>query len=529
MRIYPTSMRGKLTLIAVSIMGLLFVVLGGIVQLVGRAEIMGGVDAELQKRANEIIQVHNSMRNEGPPPPRPEDQRGPDQGENRHPDDQQGPGDRRGEDGQQGQGPNNDRRGRGPGNRFGGFQRAVARIGDPLLNIGPRFILISNGPFFAPPDMMVPYDASVIRQADRQGIVYSTVMLGNEKVRVITKRSVDEHGVRWLVQFPYPLGDIDKAIKKLNQTLVLLLPLGLLLTAGACLLLMNRIMKPIREISQTADSFTADNMSGRLTVPGGDEFGQLANTINGMLDRVESAFSSQRIALEKVESVLKQQRRFTADASHELKTPLAVIKANTGLMIHSMKLDEDATQTVEAIDLAATRMNRLVQDLMVLSRTEAGQSKIKPSPVHLGEIVASAVRSVNRPNAPVIELIGAREGLIVTGLVADLERVFVNLVDNACRHTAPDGKVRVEIRQLVDRISVEVTDTGEGIAPEHLEHIFDRFYRVDSSRSSESGGTGLGLAICKSIVEAHHGSITVASELKKGTTFIVTLPLDPTS
>jgi two-component system OmpR family sensor kinase len=259
-------------------------------------------------------------------------------------------------------------------------------------------------------------------------------------------------------------------------------------------------MKPIREISQTADSFTADNMSGRLTVPGGDEFGQLANTINGMLDRVESAFSSQRIALEKVESVLKQQRRFTADASHELKTPLAVIKANTGLMIHSMKLDEDATQTVEAIDLAATRMNRLVQDLMVLSRTEAGQSKIKPSPVHLGEIVASAVRSVNRPNAPTIELIGAREDLIVTGLVPDLERVFVNLVDNACRHTAPDGKVRVEIRQLVDRISVEVTDTGEGIAPEHLEHIFDRFYRVDSSRSSESGGTGLGLAICKSIV-----------------------------
>ena len=522
MRIYPTSMRAKLTLIAVTIMGLLFVILGAVVQVVGRAEIMSGVDSELNKRANETIQVHNALRSDGPPPRG--DPNGPDRDERgRH----DGPG---GPDGQprreDGQGPdqNPNRRGRGPRDRIGGFQRALARIGDPLLSIGPRFVSVTPGPPFAPPDMMVPYDASVVKQADRIGVVYSTIWLGNEKVRIISKRAIDDNGRRWIVQYPYPLGDIDKAIKKLNQTLLILLPFGLLLTAGACLLLMNRIMKPIREITKTAESFGADNMSGRLAVEGKDEFGLLAGTMNGMLGRIETAFAVQKDALQKVEAILKLQRRFTADASHELKTPLAVIKANTGLMIHGMQLDEDTRTSVDAIDLAATRMNRLVQDLMVLSRSDAGHSKVEPASLDLQNVIESAISSVTRPNSAQPSLESTGEEMIVKGISSDLERVFVNLIDNACRHTGPSGQVLVKVGRSSNSVVVEVRDSGEGIESQHLDQIFDRFYRVDSSRSSESGGTGLGLAICKSIVEAHHGSITVASVVGEGTTFTVTLP-----
>ena len=523
MRIYPNSIRAKLTLTAVTVMAVLFVVLGAVVQILGREEIMGGVDSELNRRANEIIQIHNEMRKDRPPPP---------PGQNQGPggDPRQGPrrdGEDRGPNGPDGPRDNGPRNGpeRRPGDRIGGFQRAIAKLGDPLLAIGPRFVSITPGPPFAPPDMMVPYDKSVIKQADRMGVVYSTILLGSEKVRIISRRSIDENGRHWLVQYPYPLGDIDKALKKLAQTLLILLPFGLLLTGIACLFLVKRIMRPIREITETAESISADNMSGRLSVEGSDEFGHLAQTMNGMLGRIELAFAAQRSAMEKLEEVLRLQRRFTADASHELKTPLAVIKANTGLMIHGMTLDPDAKESVTAIDTAATRMNRLVQDLMVLARAESGQTISASKVFDLNLVAQNAIDQVYGAKHRAVTFLSDASELPVIGTESDMERVFVNLVDNACRHTGVNGLVSVHASQKGDFAVIEVKDNGEGIAPEHLPHLFDRFYRVDDSRSSESGGTGLGLAICKGIVESHQGEISVSSKLAEGTVVTVRLPM----
>ena len=526
MTLTPKTIRAKLTLTAVAVMAVLFIVLGWVVQILGREEIMGSVDSELARRANEIIQIHNDMRRDRPPPPMGQNL-GPGGDQRQGPRLGQGPGDHNGDHGPDGPNGRDRRNGPGgrPGDRFGGFQRAVAKLGDPLLAIGPRFVSITPGPPFAPPDMMVPYDANVIKEADKKGVVYSTILLGQEKVRLISKRAVDENGRHWLVQYPYPLGDIDKALKKLAQTLLILLPFGLILTAVASLFLVKRIMRPIREITETADSIGADNMSGRLTVVGADEFGHLADTMNGMFGRIEAAFAAQKVAMQKLELIIKQQRRFTADASHELKTPLAVIKANTGLMLHGMPLDEDSKESVTAIDTAATRMNRLVQDLMVLARAESGLAPSAPKLFDLNLTAQNAIDQVYRAKEMDVTFTSDSVQLMVEGIESDIERVFINLIDNACRHTQVGGKVGVHAFESDRYAVVQITDSGEGIAAEHLSHLFDRFYRVDDSRSSESGGTGLGLAICKGIVESHHGEISVSSTVGEGTTMTVRLPM----
>ncbi len=553
MKIFPTSIRAKLTLIAVTVMGVLFILLGTVVEVAGRQQIMSSVDSELARRAAQIIRAHQEVDRENHPPPGefvggpqgpgmgqgpehgPEDHGdGPDRGPggqnqpdggrpNSGPQEPAGPGGQTGADRQRAGGPPGGPRG------FGGFLRRLQQIGDPTLAVGPRFVSLSDGPPFAPPDMRQPYDKAAVDLADKKGTAYTTVVVGTgaaaQKMRLISRLAKDDSGRRWVVQVPYPLGQIDNALQTLSKTLLLLLPFGLILTAVACLVLMKTIMRPIREITATADSIGGEDLSGRLTVTGKDEFAQLGTTINGMLGRLENAFDVQRQTLARLESVLKQQRRFTADASHELKTPLAVIKANTGLMLHGSKLNEDDKSSVEAIDSAATRMNRLVQGLMLLARAEAGSPVLGLAPFDLSLAVQNAVDQVHRPQEKQISYSDDGSSFMVSGSERDVERVFVNLIDNACRHTATDGRIDVSVVRAGGEAVVTVTDNGEGIAQEHIPHLFERFYRADSARSTETGGTGLGLAICKGIVEATGGSISITSELGQYTAVVVRLPL----
>lgn len=548
MTFFPTSIRAKLTLTAVTVMGVLFISLGTVVEVVGRQQIMSSVDSELGQRAAQIIRAHQEVDRENRPPPGefaggpqvqgPDDRR---DGSDHGPDDMHHPNG--GDQGQAVQGPGNptgqpgqgrQHGGGGPGGPggprgFGGFLRRLQEIGDPTLAVGPRFISLSDGPPFAPPDMRLPYDKVAVASADKVGTAYSTVIVGTgssaQKMRLISRLAKDDNGRRWVVQVPYPLGQIDNALRTLNRTLLLLLPFGLALTAVACLLLMKTIMRPIREITVTADSIGGDDLSGRLSVTGRDEFALLGTTINGMLGRLENAFDVQRQTLARLEAVLKQQRRFTADASHELKTPLAVIKANTGLMLHGSKLNEDDLSSIQAIDSAATRMNRLVQGLMLLARAEAGSPVLGLAPFDLSLAVQNAVDQVHRPAEKRVSYSDDGSSFMVSGSERDVERVFVNLIDNACRHTAVDGHIDVSVVRAGSEAVVTVRDNGEGIGSEHLPHLFERFYRADSARSTETGGTGLGLAICKGIVEATGGTISIESELGQYTAVVVRLPL----
>ena len=348
---------------------------------------------------------------------------------------------------------------------------------------------------------------------------YSTLPVEGELVRVFSAPLMFGDQVDGVVQVAHPLTDQRRLLDGLTRTLLMFIPLALVVSGVGGAFLSSRAMRPVKQITDEAAQIGAHDLSRRLEVPGTDELSKLAETFNAMIGRLETAFHD-------MERAYEQQRRFTADASHELRTPLTTIKANTSLALCGEPTLEEYRETVEAADEAADTMNRIVQDLLLLARSDGGQLglRIEPAPIRgILERAASVVR--DRESASIsVEVDDATLG--VRGDPHHLARLFVNLAENAARHTPPDGRVVLAARALPDSeemVLVTVTDTGEGIPPEHLAHVCERFYRVDAARSRGQGGTGLGLSICQSIVSAHGGSLDIESEVGRGTTVSVRL------
>lgn len=346
---------------------------------------------------------------------------------------------------------------------------------------------------------------------------FSTVVIDGQPLRVVSVPERRRANISSVVQLAYPLTDIQRAFAGTDRALLTLIPLGLLGAGLGGAFLTDRVLRRVRRTTQAAEQMSANDFSKRLPVIGNDEFSELADTFNGLLDRLDTAFHEQQ-------RLLEQQRRFTADASHELKTPLTVIKGTASLGLSGTR-DENAYRRLLCdIDTAADTMSHLVQDLLLLARSDGGQLGKNQILLPVREVLGRAVTGVPRNDAASLTLTVEDEALCVLGNEAELVRLFTNLLDNAVRHTPPEGTIRVSAWAEGTHIVVCVTDTGTGIAPEHLPHLGERFYRVDASRSRPDGGTGLGLSICKGIVEAHGGTMHIDSTPGIGTTIQVTLP-----
>ena len=308
-----------------------------------------------------------------------------------------------------------------------------------------------------------------------------------------------------------PMDNIASAQGALLQTLLVVGPLTLLLSAGGGLFLARRAMKPIDRMVQTAREIEETDLAGRIDVRSDDELGRLGRTINAMLDRLERAFT--------------RQRQFTADASHELRTPLSVIEAEATLALRRERSAEDYRAALATIAEEAVGMNRLIDQLLSLARADEGGSRFVVELLDLTALcaeVVNALKPVGDERGVLVRL--ADEGLAtVRGDRVQLRRLIANLVENAIRYTEGGGTVTASVAVDDGKARLTVRDTGIGIPPEHLPHLFERFYRVHLARSREDGGAGLGLALCKAIVDAHGGSIGVESEDGVGTVFTVTL------
>jgi len=274
----------------------------------------------------------------------------------------------------------------------------------------------------------------------------------------------------------------------------------------------RRVIRPIEEISATAADISLSNLSRRIDVTGTEtELTGLARTLNQMFDRIESAFS--------------QQVRFTADASHEWRTPVAVILSHAELALDKPRPVEELRETIETCRRSALRMRSLIESLLTLARFDSGEVKIESRSFDVMRTVGDGIALV-RPLADKrritfqINLSPAT----ATGDPDRIAQVITNLLTNAIRYNQDQGVVTVTLQSLPAETVLTVSDTGIGIPPEHLAHIFERFYRVDNARSRKDGGVGLGLAICKSIVTAHGGQISVSSHVNRGTKFEVRLP-----
>jgi len=306
---------------------------------------------------------------------------------------------------------------------------------------------------------------------------------------------------------------IDQALHGLVRTLVIAVPLALAVAAGGGIFLAGRALKPVDKIAQTAQEIEENDLSQRINVNTKDELGRLAATLNAMIGRLERAF--------------RRQKQFTSDASHELRAPLAVIEAESSLALQKERPQSDYRQSLETISQESKRMSSLIDQLLTLARADAGKEQWNFGEVNLGRLITNLNADVEvlcHEKGLNCELWKTQD-LVINGDEARLRELFMNLLDNAIRYTPSPGTVSISLRREAQMVVVAVTDTGVGIPAEDIPFIFERFYRVDKSRSRAEGGTGLGLAICRHIAEAHGGKIVVESQVGVGSTFSVWLPL----
>ncbi|MFN3704791.1 MAG: sensor histidine kinase [Thermoflexales bacterium] len=333
-------------------------------------------------------------------------------------------------------------------------------------------------------------------------------------LRVLTRPIYSKRepgGLLGFVQVGVSRENVEVALGILSSTLLVSSVVGLMLSFFVGALIARRALKPVEEITRTAMAiYRADNLDQRVAVPKtNDEIAQLSRAFNEMLDRLKRLFDA--------------QQRLVADVSHEMRTPLTVIRGNVDLLRAMGCADQES---LDALTRESERMTRLVSDLLLLSQADAGELPMRFTKVNVSQLAHEVGRIVQvLANGRISVVVKAEDDLVMDADPDRLKQVLINLVDNAIKHTPDGGEVRIECVSYYNGfIRLSVSDTGVGIPEKDLPHIFERFYRVDKSRSRAYGGAGLGLSIVYTIVQAHHGRIVVNSKEGVGTTFDIYIP-----
>jgi len=346
---------------------------------------------------------------------------------------------------------------------------------------------------------------------------YRTVGTGEARWRVYSQpiQTPDGQSVVWL-QVAQSITPVEDTVENLRTQILLGLPLILMLAGLGGYFLADRALRPIDRITRTAQAISASQLDQRIGYTGPqDEVGRLATTFDNMLDRLQKAF--------------ERERRFTADASHELRTPLTALKGRIGVTLSQPRTPAEYENALRDLEQEVDRLIRLSTDLLFLARLDQRRLPWQPQALDLSDLLGAVVEQM-RPLAEDNGLVLTEEvppDLSILGDPDHLIRLFVNLLDNAIKYTPPGGQVVLRAGKERTGVWVAISDTGPGIPPEHLPHLFERFYRVEESRSRHSGGAGLGLAIAYEIARWHGGTIEVQSEPGHGATFTVHLPSPP--
>jgi heavy metal sensor kinase len=325
---------------------------------------------------------------------------------------------------------------------------------------------------------------------------------------IISKSDRDKHELLVVFQQTdnvYTMGIFRRA-------LLISVSLTLAISAVIGYFLVTRMLRPIKTITLTAKEMGDKNLKQRLKNDGNDELGELSSTLNQMFERLEKAFN--------------YERQFTAEVSHHLRTPLAIAQGEATLALREERGSEEYRRTIEVISREISRLSSIINRLLFLAYSENGRNLLL-SEVNIKNLLTelvSDVQVISDEKKINIQLEGP-ENLVLRGDKMRLRELFLNLLDNAIYYTPPVRKITVSLSKQGNYALVSVRDTGIGIAEDSIPNLFKRFYRIDKSRSQNEGGSGLGLAICKRIVDLHYGKIEVESEVGKGSTFSVYLPL----
>lgn len=352
------------------------------------------------------------------------------------------------------------------------------------------------------------------RDAANSAIAYTTRRGNHLNLRIATT-TFNIRGQRFTIGAAESLHEFQESRESFEGILVLLALPSLLLAALGGLWLSGRALAPVDRITSQARRIGISNLETRLQPPAAkDELQRLVITLNEMLERIESA--------------VKRMMQFTADASHELRAPLTLIYTAAEFSLRRERTREELLDAMRQILRESGRTSRMVDDLLLLARADSGSDSSTRTPVDLRVSARSAVEQamvLAEPKGIQVKSRIAEAAAVIEGDEAALSRLWLILLDNSVKYGKPGGEIDFEVAIEDSEMVVRITDTGVGIAPEELPHIFDRFWRADKVRSRSMGGAGLGLSIAKWIVQQHCGSITVVSEVGKGSQFTVRLPL----
>jgi heavy metal sensor kinase len=350
-------------------------------------------------------------------------------------------------------------------------------------------------------------------EAPAQGMSFVTTNLESLQYRIARERVVIGGNV-FLIDAAVPTEPFDQALDRFRLTEKRFLPLLVVLASLLGFWLSGRALAPVNRIVESAERIGVQNLSQRLEVPREkDELRRLTETLNAMLSRIESSVA--------------HITQFTADASHDLRTPLALIRTNAELALRRPRREDEYRETLGRILAAAEESTQLIEHLLTLARADAGAAQLR--------FEASDLSQVLHKVSPLARILAQAKGLGFSDAIdseplpvsmdsSGMERLLLAMLDNAVKYT-PEGSIFLRAYSREGQAIVEVQDTGVGISETDLPHIFDRFYRADQTRSREVRGSGLGLAIARWIAEMHKGTIEVESELGRGSMFRLRLPL----
>ena len=399
------------------------------------------------------------------------------------------------------------------------------RLGDAAVAVLDRWSGTAIVAYETAPDLPVrlsraaspaPADFRAVLRGAPRAPALATVR-GGDAASVRVHTLPHRYGARGLVVgAARSLVDQERTLREARLALAVGTPLMLLLAAGGGYALARKSLSPVATMADQAARIGAGTLHERLPIGNPrDELGRLATVFNGLLGRLESAFD--------------RQRHFMADASHELRTPVAIVSGEAELaLMRDDRSPAELRAALGTIGEEAARMRRIVDDLFLLARADAGEQRLAPEDTYLAELATDAAHAVRtlaaRRNITVH--VEARGDLPFRGDEALLRRLLLNLLDNAIKYTPPGGSVGVLAERRGDRLAVDVTDTGPGIPAEARERIFERFVRLEPARGDAGArsGAGLGLAIARWIAEAHGGRLELRRSGPGGSTFTVTLP-----
>lgn len=390
----------------------------------------------------------------------------------------------------------------------------LARLQRMLLVADPSGKVVEISPSYA---LLGPETDAEIQEALRNGQVYWRIRQDPWGIRYMIRSSVLEAGNRrYYVSIGRALNMNQAVVSRFTWRYFLTVPI-ILVTGGVLgWLLTRRALRPLHDVVRASQSITGSNLSLRIPPRGaGDELDRLIETFNRMMERLEQSF--------------EQMRQFTTDVSHELRTPITAVRGHLEVALMSARSSEELREAISTALEETERLSNVVKTMLALSQAESGQLALRKEPSELAPLTEDALDQFRIP----AEEAGVRLTCdLAPNCVANVdriqyERLLANLLSNAVKYTGPGGEVRVGLKSDRSEVRLWVEDTGCGIPPEHLPHIFERFYRVPQDNIAGKKGMGLGLSFVAWIVKAHGGRIDVQSRPGQGTRFEVFFPKAP--